>query len=418
MEVGQNGHRGALLDRGVGGSMEESGLVKGEALVELRATLHVLHHLDGAEEHAGAVVTDHALCKAVGGLGGGGSADLEPGDPHDVGVEGLGVLGSEGLGGGRSSGSDDGDGHVKLSAGSGVSVAAGGDFGHAVDAEVGVHELDDGPVAVHALAQRLADEVTLVNDLVGRPQLTERLLSQLGDVVGGAGLKVLSLDGGVRVPKHLLEDRKVQRVSDGDLTSLGLLTQLGDVGLAVAQCLGVKDPLVDLISSSRGRALVVVGGGGIGKLELLGEGGRGSRRLVGEVDRVLASGRGLSLELLQLLLGELARREHLVLEDLDGVSSVPRPLLLVLAASLVLGVSRRVSVEPEGVDLKDSRAALPHIVHYRTPGLENAHHVLPVDLDPGNTVVLSLEENVLVLGHISCERVDGSAVVDDDEEEG
>ena len=53
----------------------------------------------------------------------------------------------------------------------------------AVDAEVGVHELDNRAVAVEALAQRLADEVPLVDDLVRRPQPPKRLLRQLGDVV-------------------------------------------------------------------------------------------------------------------------------------------------------------------------------------------------------------------------------------------
>ena len=35
------------------------------------------------------------------------------------------------------------------------------DFGKAVDTKVGVHQFDDGAVAVHGLAQGFTDEVTL-----------------------------------------------------------------------------------------------------------------------------------------------------------------------------------------------------------------------------------------------------------------
>lgn len=45
------------------------------------------------------------------------------------------------------------------------------------DAEVGVHELHDGSESVEALAQRLADEVPLVDYLVRGTQLPEGLPS-------------------------------------------------------------------------------------------------------------------------------------------------------------------------------------------------------------------------------------------------
>jgi len=67
----------------------------------------------------------------------------------------LGVLCAESLVGGGAAGPDDGEGHVELTAGGRVRVPGAADLGHPVDAEVGVHELHDGPVAVHALTERL-----------------------------------------------------------------------------------------------------------------------------------------------------------------------------------------------------------------------------------------------------------------------
>ena len=55
----------------------------------------------------------------------------------------------------RAPSPDDGHRHVELSSRCRVRVTGAAQLGHAVDAEVRVHQLHDGAVPVHALAQRL-----------------------------------------------------------------------------------------------------------------------------------------------------------------------------------------------------------------------------------------------------------------------
>jgi hypothetical protein len=148
--------------------------------------------------------THHGLGQAIGSLGGGGCADLQARDTHDVGVERLRVLSSKSLRvtesahhsksseqsseqrrlifilamllplsnllycelllvslaggnvgtnlvGGSATSAEDGERHLELSTSGGVGVAARRDLRNTKDTEVGVHELDDGAVAVHAL---------------------------------------------------------------------------------------------------------------------------------------------------------------------------------------------------------------------------------------------------------------------------
>lgn len=74
----------------------------------------------------------------------------------------LRVLGPESLVGSCTPRADDGQGHVELPARGRVRVAGAAQLGHAVDAEVGVHQLHDRPVPVHALSERLAKKYLFV----------------------------------------------------------------------------------------------------------------------------------------------------------------------------------------------------------------------------------------------------------------
>mmetsp|Transcript_50701 Transcript_50701/g.101278 ORF Transcript_50701/g.101278 Transcript_50701/m.101278 type:complete len:358 (-) Transcript_50701:225-1298(-) len=136
-----------------------------------------------------------------------------------------------------------------------------------------------------------------------------------------------------------------------------------------------------------------------------------------ELDGVLAELGRRSLDRRQLLGRGLVALLHVVLKDRDRVRRVARPLLLLLAASLVLGVGRRVSVEAEGVYLQDRRPVLAHVIHHRPAPLQHRHHVLPVDLEARHAVVLALHVHVLVLRHVTRERVDRPPVVDHNEEQ-
>eukprot|EP00967_Tisochrysis_lutea_P074839 scaffold100695_cov32-Tisochrysis_lutea.AAC.5 len=62
-----------------------------------------------------------------------------------------------------------------------------------------MHHLDDWPVAVKRLTESLAEEVTLIDDLIRRAQATKGLLRHLGDRVGGANLEVFGVADGRRV---------------------------------------------------------------------------------------------------------------------------------------------------------------------------------------------------------------------------
>mmetsp|Transcript_23028 Transcript_23028/g.76417 ORF Transcript_23028/g.76417 Transcript_23028/m.76417 type:complete len:287 (+) Transcript_23028:538-1398(+) len=284
--------------------MHERGLVQGHAGADVAGHLGVLHELDGREEDARAVVADHGLAEAVGRVRARGRADLEAGDAHDVGVEGLGVLGAQRLVRRRAAGADDGHGHLELAARRRVRVARRRELGHAVDAKIGVHELDDGPVAVHALAEGLAEEVALVDDLVGRAERAEGLLRELGDVVARARLEVLRVDRRHGVAHHLLEDGEVERVADVDAVALGRVLEHLDARLAVGQIPRGHGPRRDRRAVD-GRGLgVVVRVRLVGVLELLGELARRRRRRLGEGDRVLDDLRGLGLAVREHVLGQ------------------------------------------------------------------------------------------------------------------
>ena len=102
VEVGEDGHGvfgGHALRRGL---VQQGGLVQRRADVELKGSLRLLHHFHGSEQEARPVVADHALGDAVGRVGRGGRADLQPGDARDVRAEGLAVLGAERLVGGSA----------------------------------------------------------------------------------------------------------------------------------------------------------------------------------------------------------------------------------------------------------------------------------------------------------------------------
>mmetsp|Transcript_7230 Transcript_7230/g.10758 ORF Transcript_7230/g.10758 Transcript_7230/m.10758 type:complete len:271 (+) Transcript_7230:104-916(+) len=237
-----------------------------------------------------------------------------------------------GLVGGRAARPDDGQRHQELAARGGEGVAGAAQLRHAVDAEVGVHELHDGSEAVHALAQRLADEVALVDDLVRGAQAAEGLLGELGDVVGGAGLQVLCVDHRGGVAQHLLQHRQVDGVADRDGARLRQRSQALDVrshGLQLARIDGARSEGLVLRGHGPG---IVVGVGGVRVLQLLGQRPGGRRRGHCEVHGRPDRRRGRGPGRLQLLLAQAPAGQHRRLEQLDGVGLCAGPALLLLAA--------------------------------------------------------------------------------------
>ena len=399
--------------------MEDSALVEGSALVKVELALGLLHHLHRSKEEAGTIVTDHTLGDTVGGIRRGSSADLQSGDAHHVGMEGLTVLSTEGLVGGSTASTDDGHGHVELSTGGRISVASRGNLSHAVNAEVGVHELDDGTVAVHTLTKGLANEVTLVNDLVSGTDLAVGLLSQLGDVVGRTSLQILGVDGSGGITKHLLMDGEVDSITNGDLTGLSLGTEVGNVGIHRLHLLGADGAGIDLIRPLGSRAVIVIGIGGIGILQFLGKFHRRHGGLIGKLDGLLHLGKNLLSGILELILGENTISNVLVLEGLDGVLRGTGPRLLLLTSTLVLGIGGRVTVETVGVNLKDGWSlATANVINDGLASLGNVGGVESIDEKSGDAVVLSLLKDVAVLGNVLSEGIDGTAIVNHNDEEG
>mmetsp|Transcript_18098 Transcript_18098/g.54586 ORF Transcript_18098/g.54586 Transcript_18098/m.54586 type:complete len:389 (+) Transcript_18098:1386-2552(+) len=216
-----------------------------------------------------------------------------------------------------------------------------------------------------------------------------------------------------RVGEHLFEHRQVDRVGDGDLALGGEGLEGGDVRLAHGERLGVGDALGDLSGVGRRRAQVVVGVRRVGELELLGKLGGRCGRIAREVERLLDDGLdGLGGAVQVEPLGKRRR-----LEELDGVGLGARPLLLILAATLVLWIGGRVALKAVRVHLQDGRPLLPHVVDNRTARLERFLEVAAVDLDAGHTVVLALHVDVIVGGNVGREGVDGAPIVNHNKEE-
>mmetsp|Transcript_35 Transcript_35/g.107 ORF Transcript_35/g.107 Transcript_35/m.107 type:complete len:591 (+) Transcript_35:199-1971(+) len=419
VEVREDGNGLAGINTGLGRLVKESALVEGSANVKVKLALGLLHHLHRREEEAGTVVTDHTLGDAVGGIRRGGRANLQSGDAHHVGVEGLTVLSTEGLVGGGTAGADDGHGHVELSTGGGVRVASGGNLRHAVNSEVRVHKLNDRTVSVHTLTQGLANEVSLIDNLVSGTNLAVGLLSEFGDVVRRSSLEILGVDGGGGITKHLLMDSKVDGITDGDLTSVGPGTEVSNMSVDCLHLLGADGAGIDLIRPLGSRFLVVVGVGGIGILELLGKFNRRHGRLIGELDGLLHLSKDLLASILELILGKDAVSNVLVLEGLDGVLRGTSPGLLLLTSALVLGIGRRVTVETVGVNLKDGRSlATADVINDGLASLGNIGGIETIDKESGDTVMLALLKDVAVLRNVLSEGVDGAAIVNHNNKKG
>jgi len=79
------------------------------------------------------------------------------------------------------------------------------------------------------------------------------------------------VDGGGRIAKHLFVDGEVDGISDGNFAVLGLLLEAGDVSLDDGHLFGADGAGVDLVGEGRALAGVVVGVGGIGEFQVLGE---------------------------------------------------------------------------------------------------------------------------------------------------
>mmetsp|Transcript_558 Transcript_558/g.1139 ORF Transcript_558/g.1139 Transcript_558/m.1139 type:complete len:430 (+) Transcript_558:351-1640(+) len=261
------------LDRCLRRRVKHLALVQRQARAHVDEALGLFHRLHGSEEDPRPVVADHRLRQTVRRLWRGGSADLQPGDAHHVRVQRLRVLGAEGLVGRRATRPDDRHRHDELAAGGGIRVARRGHLGDAVDAEVGVHQLHDRTVAIHALAERLADEVALIDDLVGGAKAAEGLLCELWDVVRRARLQVLRVDGRLRVAQHLLENGQVERVSNRESARLAsLLLQLLQMLREHRQLLGADGTTEDRLAVDGARhhgGRVVVRVRGVGELQLL-----------------------------------------------------------------------------------------------------------------------------------------------------
>mmetsp|Transcript_11824 Transcript_11824/g.10055 ORF Transcript_11824/g.10055 Transcript_11824/m.10055 type:complete len:227 (-) Transcript_11824:396-1076(-) len=66
--------------------------------------------------------------------------------------------------------------------------------------------------------------------------------------------------------------------------------------------------------------------------------------------------------------------------------------------------------------LQDGRALCAHVVGHGAACLEHAVEIAPVNLDAWNSVVLPLQVDILIGSYITGEGVDGTSVVNDDDE--
>mmetsp|Transcript_114861 Transcript_114861/g.234784 ORF Transcript_114861/g.234784 Transcript_114861/m.234784 type:complete len:507 (+) Transcript_114861:1048-2568(+) len=262
--------------------------------------------------------------------------------------------------------------------------------------------------------------MSLVDDLVGGADLSVGLLRQFWNVVRRSGLQILGVHGGGRIPEHLFVDGKVDGITDGDLSGFGLGSEGGQVFLDVAHLLGGDRACVDLVGEFRCLLEVVIGVGGVGEFELLGELDGGHGRFVGKLHGGLDLGHDFLLGFLELVFGEDSLLvDVLGFESLEGILCLPGPGLLVLSATLVLGIGGGMPVESVGVHLEDGGSvALSDVVDDGLSSLGDVGGVHAVDQQTGNAVVLSLFVNVGVLGDIRREGVDGTTVVDDQQQDG
>mmetsp|Transcript_11515 Transcript_11515/g.23755 ORF Transcript_11515/g.23755 Transcript_11515/m.23755 type:complete len:263 (-) Transcript_11515:884-1672(-) len=255
--------------------------------------------------------------------------------------------------------------------------------------------------------------MTLVDDLIGGTDLTVGLLRQFGNVVRRSSLQILSVHGCGRIAQHLFVDGEVDGITNGDFSGFSLGSKVGQVLFDVRHLFGRDGSGVDLVGEFRCRTKVVVGIGGVRELELLGQFNGRHRRVVGEFHGGLDLSHDFLLGFLEFLFGEDTQLvDVLVFESLKRILFLSSPGLFAFSATFVFRIGGGVSVESVGVHLQDSRSlATSDVIDDGLSSLGNVGGVHTVDQQTGNSVVLSLFVNIGVLCNIRGEGVNGTSVV-------
>mmetsp|Transcript_21693 Transcript_21693/g.32386 ORF Transcript_21693/g.32386 Transcript_21693/m.32386 type:complete len:253 (-) Transcript_21693:853-1611(-) len=225
------------------------------------------------------------------------------------------------------------------------------------------------------------------------------------------------MDGSGGITKHLFVNGKVDCITDCDLTSTGLLPQSGNVVVDGLHLIGTDGTCVDLISECGRRLQVVIGIRGIGVLELLGQLDGRHGRFIGKLHSSLNLCQNFLPGSLQFILSKSSVFDELVLEEFQRILFIPGPLLLTLTTTLVLRISGRVSIKAVGVHLHDGRSSGTNVVHDSLSSLGDISSIRSVHQNTRDAVVLTLLVHITVGGNIGCESVDGTSVINDNDQQ-
>ena len=419
MQVGQHSHSVTGVDSFLRSFVQESSLIKRHASSELDGTLGFLHHFHRGKQEARTVITNHRLGQTIGRFGRCSCADLQSRDTHHVSVEGLRVLSAQGLVWSGTSSANDCHGHVELASSSSVSVSCGRNLSHTVDAKVCVHQFNNWTVSIQSFTESLTNEMTFVDNFIGCANLSIGLLCQFGDVVRGTGLQIFGMDGCSGVAKHFFVNGEVDSISNRNFPSVGLFSEGFHVSLDGSHLLFRDHTLVNIISPDRSIPCVVVKIRGIGVFQFLRQFHRRHGRFVSKLDTGLHFSHDFLLSFLQFVFGERAVFDVSSFKEFQRILLCTSPCLFFLATTFVFGVSRRVTVETVGVNLENGRSlSFTNVVNDSLTSLSHIDRIHTINQKAWYTIVLTLVVHCRVLGNILCKGINGTAIVDDDDQKG
>mmetsp|Transcript_15786 Transcript_15786/g.34415 ORF Transcript_15786/g.34415 Transcript_15786/m.34415 type:complete len:234 (+) Transcript_15786:1028-1729(+) len=227
------------------------------------------------------------------------------------------------------------------------------------------------------------------------------------------------MNSGSRIAKHLLVDGKVDGIPNRNITCLGLLPKTINVGSNGLHLFWRNCSCIHGVSKCRNWLGVVVSIRGIRVLQFLGEFHRRHGRLICKLHGGLDISQDFLLRRLELILCEHTIGCVLLFKLLDRILINPCPSLLIFTATLVFRISRRVAVKSVSMNLENGRPfPAPDIVHHSLPPLCHISSILSINHETRYSVVLSLLVHFAIRSNIASESVDGTSIVNDNEEKG
>mmetsp|Transcript_13469 Transcript_13469/g.17640 ORF Transcript_13469/g.17640 Transcript_13469/m.17640 type:complete len:485 (-) Transcript_13469:273-1727(-) len=258
--------------------------------------------------------------------------------------------------------------------------------------------------------------MAFVDDFISSTNLTVCLLCELRDVIRTSCLQILSMNCSGRIAKHLLVDCEINRVPNSDLASLRPLLQGGNVIKDCFHLVLANSTFIYGLAKRRGGFEVVISVTGIGIFEFLCKFNGRHGAFIGKLDSFLHDCKNFFTSLFQLFHGENAIFRICLFKDSNRILVIPCPLLLILAASLVFRISRRMTIESVSMHLEDGWSILSDIINNSGPTLNNISNIASIYKHSRYSIMRSNLINVAIRCDIGSVGINSATIINHNHE--